>query len=137
MSSPILDDDHPHPGRLLPTSRGAPLTAWSSTKPLTRCIAPAETLRAQLLHLHHLAQQDHITVHLIPADTGPHPGCAAHSDPVLLPAHTPAYTPHPAAPATSTTNRPPSGLHRPFATLKAWPCPPKNPCTASPSWPHA
>ena len=44
----------------------------------------------------------------------------------------------PAAPATSTTNRPPS---RPTPTCsppsKAWPCPPKKPCTTSPSWPHA
>lgn len=63
---------------------------------LTRYLAPAETLRVQLLHLHHLAQQDHVTVHLIPADTGPHPGLrGAFWTLCYSPARTIVYTPHP------------------------------------------
>ena len=113
MSSPILDDDHPHPGRLLPTSRGAPSHCLVVDEAaLTRCIAPAETLRAQLLHLHHLAQQDHITVHLIPADTGPHPGLrGAFWTLCYSPAHTLAYTPHPCGTGH---------FHHESATVKAY-----------------
>src|SRR5699024_5132806 len=62
----------------------------------TRWLAPAETLPAQLLHLHPLAQQDHISLHLIPADNGPHPGLrGAFWTLCYSPAHTLAYTPHP------------------------------------------
>ncbi|MGW9556926.1 DUF5753 domain-containing protein [Nocardiopsis sp. NPDC055551] len=79
---------------------------------LTRYLAPAEVLRAQLLHLHHLAQQDHVTVHLIPAITGPHPGLrGAFWTLCYSPARTIVYTPHPCGTGH---------FHRESATVKAY-----------------
>lgn len=98
MSSPNLDGDRPHLGRVLPTSGGAPFHCLVVDETaLTRHLAPAEVLRAQLLHLHRLAQAaDRISVHLIPADTGPHPGLrGAFWTLCYAPAHTLVYTPHP------------------------------------------
>jgi len=113
MSSPILDDGHPHQGRLLPTPGGASFHCLVVDETaLTRHLAPAEVLRVQLLHLHHLAQQDHITVHLIPADTGPHPGLrGAFWNLCYSPAHTLAYTPHPCGTGH---------FHHESATVKAY-----------------
>lgn len=79
---------------------------------LTRHLAPAEVLRAQLLHLHHLAQSDHVTVHLIPATIGPHPGLrGAFWTLCYSPAHTLVYTPHPCGTGH---------FHRESATAKAY-----------------
>lgn len=79
---------------------------------LTRHLAPAEVLRAQLLHLHHLAQHDHVTVHLIPATTGPHPGLrGAFWTLCYSPARTLVYTPHPCGTGH---------FHRESATVKAY-----------------
>lgn len=100
MSAPALDNDRPHLPRLT-TADGAPASHCLvvDEAALTRHLAPAETIRAQLLHLHHLGQAERITVHLVPADTGPHPGLGgAFWTLCLSPAHTLVYLPHPCGP---------------------------------------
>lgn len=55
--------------------------------------------RAQLTHLHHLAQADGISVHLLPDGTGFHPGLGgAFWTLSFSPSHTLVYIPHPRGP---------------------------------------
>lgn len=100
MASAALDDDRPHLARLLPTSGGAPYQCLVVDEgALTRNLACPDTTRAQLLHLHRLAQCDRITVHLIPTGTPYHPGLrGAFWTLTYSPAHTLVYTPHPCGP---------------------------------------
>ncbi|MBB5490825.1 helix-turn-helix domain-containing protein [Nocardiopsis metallicus] len=96
MESLLLDDDRPHVGRLLPTSGAAPHHCLVIDETaLTRTLADADTTRAQLLHLHRLAQSDRITVHIIPTGTPYHPGLrGAFWTLSFSPAHTLVYSPH-------------------------------------------
>lgn len=100
MSSPALDNDRSHLPRLTTADcESASHCLVVDEAALTRHLAPAETIRDQLLHLHHLAQAERITVHLVPADTGPHPGLGgAFWTLCLSPAHTLVYLPHPCGP---------------------------------------
>ncbi|SIO87064.1 Putative DNA-binding protein [Nocardiopsis sp. JB363] len=99
-------------GRLHPTGSTTSHCLVVDETALIRHLAPAETLRAQLLHLHHLAQHDHVTVHLIPATTGPHPGLrGAFWTLCYSPARTLVYTPHPCGTGH---------FHRESATVKAY-----------------
>lgn len=43
---------------------------------LWRVVGSPEIMRDQLEHLHHLATQPHITLQVLPHDTGAHPGLA-------------------------------------------------------------
>lgn len=112
MNLPLATDARPQTlGRLHPTAATTSHCLVVDETALTRHLAPAETLRAQLLHLHHLAQRDHVTVHLIPADTGPHPGLrGAFWTLCYSPAHSLVYTPHPCGTGH---------FHREPATVKA------------------
>ncbi|MEU3307451.1 DUF5753 domain-containing protein [Nocardiopsis sp. NPDC006832] len=93
-------------GRLHPTTATTPHCLVVDEIALTRYLAPAEVLRAQLLHLHHLAQQDRV-----PATTGPHPGLrGAFWTLCYSPARTLVYTPHPCGTGH---------FHRESATVKA------------------
>lgn len=96
MESALLDEDRPHVGRLLATSGAAPHHCLVIDETaLTRTLADADTTRAQLLHLHRLAQSDRVTVHLIPTGTPYHPGLrGAFWALVFSPAHTLVYSPH-------------------------------------------
>ncbi|MGW8439238.1 Scr1 family TA system antitoxin-like transcriptional regulator [Nocardiopsis sp. NPDC055879] len=97
MNLPLSTDVHVEAaGRLHPTTSTTSHCLVVDETALARHLAPAEVLRAQLLHLHHLAQHDRITVHLIPATTGPHPGLrGAFWTLCYSPARSLVYTPHP------------------------------------------
>ncbi|WP_239642986.1 DUF5753 domain-containing protein [Nocardiopsis alkaliphila] len=112
MNLPLSTDARPQAlGRFHPTAATTSHCLVVDETALTRYLAPAEILRAQLLHLHHLAQQDHVTVHLIPATTGPHPGLrGAFWTLCYSPARTIVYTPHPCGTGH---------FHRESATVKA------------------
>jgi hypothetical protein len=121
MSSQVLDADTPQLGRLLPTCAGAPFHCLVvDESALTRTLASADVRRAQLLHLHRLAQTDRITVHVIPADTGPHPGLrGAFWTLTFSPAHTLVHTPHPCGTGTLITEPAPVKAYIDlFATLQ-------------------
>lgn len=101
MESPQLDCDRPHLPRLsvAGTSRAPFHCLVVDETALLRTLAPPEVVRAQLVHLHHLAQADGISVHLIPTGTGPHPGLGgAFWTLSYSPSHTLVYAPHPRGP---------------------------------------
>lgn len=99
MDSPQLDSDCPHLPRLSVTG-GAPFHCLVvDESALTRTLTEPEVVRAQLVHLHHLAQAEGISVHIIPGDTGFHPGLGgAFWTLSFSPSHTLVYVPHPRGP---------------------------------------
>ncbi|GHC83904.1 hypothetical protein GCM10007079_25400 [Nocardiopsis terrae] len=105
MACASLDEDRPHVGRLLPTSGSAPYHCLVIDEgALTRTLAGPDATRAQLLHLHRLAQSDRITVHVIPTGTPYHPGLrGAFWTLNYSPAHTLVYTPQPCGPGHLTS----------------------------------
>lgn len=99
MESPQLDCDRPHLPRLSPagTGGGAPFHCLVVDETaLLRPLSEPEVMRAQLVHLHHLSQDDGISVHLVPSGTGCHPGLGgAFWTLSYSPSHALAYVPHP------------------------------------------
>ncbi|WP_231640897.1 helix-turn-helix transcriptional regulator [Nocardiopsis sp. NRRL B-16309] len=100
MASPHLDSDRPHIARLSAASFGSPFHCLViDESALTRSLAGPDVTRAQVLRLHKLSQSQRITVHVIPADTGPRPGLrGAFWTLCFSPAHTLVYTPQPCGP---------------------------------------
>ncbi|WP_239647946.1 DUF5753 domain-containing protein [Nocardiopsis ganjiahuensis] len=98
MDSARLDSDSPHLPRLNTAGTGgAPFHCLVVNETaLTRSSTEPEVMRAQLVHLHHLAQTVGISVHLIPTSTAFHPGLGgAFWTLSYSPSHTLAYVPHP------------------------------------------
>ncbi|MGW5876004.1 DUF5753 domain-containing protein [Nocardiopsis terrae] len=101
MESAHLDGDRPHLPRLsVAGTGGAPFHCLVvDDTALTRSPAEPEVTRAQLTHLHHLAQADGISVHLLPDGTGFHPGLGgAFWTLSFSPSHSLVYIPHPRGP---------------------------------------
>ncbi|UOE20471.1 hypothetical protein NI17_004385 [Thermobifida halotolerans] len=89
--------DRPHSRRLMATSSGPPYHCLVVDETaLHRVVGTPEVLRAQLAHLHDLAQARYVTVHVIPTGTRQHPGLrGAFWTLSYSPRHSLAYLPHP------------------------------------------
>lgn len=98
--------DRPHSRRLMATCSGPPYHCLVVDETaLHRVVGTPEVMRAQLAHLHDLAQARHVTVHVIPAGTRQHPGLrGAFWTLSYSPRHTLAYLPHPRGSGHLVTN---------------------------------